>query len=384
MKRIVVLGSTGSIGVSALSVMAEHPDRFAVVALAAATNGDRLVAQARHFLPEVVAIEDERQHAQVARALESLPVRVLSGRAGVMDVARWPTGERVVSAIVGFAGLAPTLAAIQAGKDVALANKESLVVGGQYLMEEVRRTGVALLPVDSEHSAVWQVFRDPERVHRVLLTASGGPFLGWSREQLASVTAAQALAHPTWVMGRKVTVDSSTLMNKGFEVIEAHWLFGLPPERIDVVVHPESTVHSLVEYVDGSVLAQLGTPDMRTPIALALAWPDRVAVDVPRLDLVALGRLTFREPDRALFPCLDLAYHALRCGGTAPAILNGANEIAVDAFLCGRLTFTGIAALVEAVLSSVSVVPALSMDVLQQADRDARASAQAWVARKGL
>ncbi|MBF0426707.1 MAG: 1-deoxy-D-xylulose-5-phosphate reductoisomerase [Magnetococcales bacterium] len=353
-KNIAILGSTGSIGTNTLEVVAANPDRFRVVALAGGHNVHRLVEQTRRFHPEAVAVADAEAAAWLARELADEPVRVLSGPQGVSTAATWESASLVMSAIVGGAGLPPTLAAVRAGKDIALANKECLVMAGPLFMDEVARHGVRLIPVDSEHSAIFQVFSQKNAIRRLILTASGGPFLGWKRTQLTAITPEQALAHPKWNMGRKISIDSATLMNKGLEVIEAHWLFGVPTERIEVVVHPDSIVHSLVEYVDGSILAQMGVPDMRTPIAVALAFPERVPVPVPSLDLVTQGRLLFHPtPAREDFPCLGLAYDALNMGGAAPTVLNAANEVAVAAFLEGALPFLGIARVIEQALESL-------------------------------
>ncbi|MEO5376452.1 MAG: 1-deoxy-D-xylulose-5-phosphate reductoisomerase [Magnetococcus sp. DMHC-6] len=355
-KNIAILGSTGSIGVSTLDVIATHPDRFRAIALAAGRNSQLLIAQAKRFHPQVVAMHDIEAAREVAFELSGLGIEVLVGAEGIAAVGAWDGVHMTVSAIVGGDGLLPTMAAIRAGKEIALANKECLVMAGALFKREMEQHKGSLIPVDSEHSAIFQVlnngqvtpklgegvgkgghFVNPGRqsgFRELILTASGGPFRGWSREQLAQVTPTQALAHPNWKMGPKISIDSATLMNKGLEVIEAYWLFGVELDRIQVVVHPESIVHSMVSYADGSVLAQMGVPDMRTPIAVALAWPERIAVPVKPLDLAALGRLTFfGTPDPLVFPCLGLSYQALRQGGAAPAILNAANEVAVAAFL---------------------------------------------------
>lgn len=345
MKRLVVLGSTGSIGEQTLSVAESFPGRFEVVALGAGRNVPKLADQVRRFRPKLVSVAD----AEGARELEARVgrgrVEIAVGEAGLEAVAVAPA-ELVVAGLVGAVGLRPTLAAIRAGRDVALANKEVLVMAGALVVREVRQRGVRLLPVDSEHSAVFQALEGQrsEDLRRIVLTASGGPFRTWPAERMARATVAEALAHPNWDMGPKITIDSATLTNKGLEVIEARWLFDAPPERIDVVVHPQSIVHSLVEFVDGSVLAQLGLPDMRVPIALALSHPERLPLEAPRLDLAALGRLDFEAPDTKRFPSLELAYAALRGGEAAPAVLNAANEVSVDAFLGGRIGFPGIAA----------------------------------------
>ncbi|ABK44354.1 1-deoxy-D-xylulose 5-phosphate reductoisomerase [Magnetococcus marinus MC-1] len=376
-KGIAILGSTGSIGVNTLDVCAQHPDRYRVVALSAGQNSARMIAQAKHFRPEVVAMADTKAAAEVTEALAGENIRVLAGEEGVIEVASWASAQMTVSAIVGGAGLRPTLAAIRARKDIALANKECLVMAGSLFMAEIGRYQVRLIPVDSEHSAIFQVFQNSNWMRRLVLTASGGPFRGWRRQQLHGVTPAQAVAHPNWSMGRKISVDSSTMMNKGLEVIEAHWLFGLPAEQIDVVVHPQSIVHSMVEYQDGSVLAQMGVPDMRTPIAVALAWPERIPTTVKSLDLPKLGQLDFYDkPDKRDFPCLELAYEALRRGGIAPVVLNAANEIAVAAFLEGAIGYLEIADLIVKTMDYLGHAPIESIDHLFAVDLQARMTAQ--------
>ncbi len=352
-KRLSLLGSTGSIGEQTLAVAQAAPTRFEVVALGAGRSVDKLAEQVRRFRPALVSVADEAGAAELRERIGAQRVEVLVGDEGLAAVAEHPA-DIVVSALVGAVGLAPTLAAIRAGRNVALANKEVMVMAGALVMREVQARGVALLPVDSEHSAIFQALSGQriEDVARLILTASGGPFRTWTAEQIAEASVEQALNHPNWDMGPKITIDSATLMNKGLEVIEARWLFGIPPERVDVVVHPQSIVHSLVEFVDSSVLAQLGLPDMRVPIAVALAHPERIALDLPALDLPELGRLDFETPDRKRFPCLELAFEALRADEAAPAVLNAANEIAVAAFLDGRLRFPEIAATNGAVLNS--------------------------------
>ena len=387
MKRLAVLGSTGSIGEQTLAVVEAFPERFRVTALGAGRNVEKLAAQVRQFAPELVAVADADAARGLRERLAGARVEIAVGPAGLEDVARAPA-DLVVSGLVGAVGLAPTLAALAAGRDVALANKEVLVMAGALVMREVRRRGVALLPVDSEHSAIFQALAGQRRedVARLVLTASGGPFRTWDAERIARATPEEALAHPNWEMGPKITIDSATLMNKGLEVIEAHWLFDVSPERVDVVVHPQSIVHSLVEFVDGQVLAQLSVPDMRAPIAFALSAPERLPLDLPRLDLAAVGRLEFEAPDRKRFPCLDLAWAALAGGEAAPAVLNAANEVAVRAFLDRRVPFPAIAATNEAVLAShlarrgVGDVAGLG-DVLE-ADAWARARAAEELARR--
>lgn len=386
MKRVVVLGSTGSIGEQALDVMARFPERFRVTALAAGRKVRRLAEQARQHRPELVSVGDAAGAAELRAALGELPVEVVHGEAG-LEAAALREADVVVAGLVGAVGLRPTLAALRAGRRVALANKEVLVMAGALVMREAARAGAELLPVDSEHSAIFQALAGQRRedVARVVLTASGGPFRTWSAERIAGASREEALRHPNWSMGPKITIDSATLMNKGLEVVEARWLFELPPERVGVVVHPESIVHSLVEYVDGSVLAQLGLPDMRAPIALALAWPERLPLELPRLDLAALGRLHFEEPDLARFPCLGLAYEALRGGEAAPAALNAANEVSVAAFLAGEVPLPAIAATNAAVLERFLAGPAAplrDLDDVLAVDLWARRAARERLAKE--
>jgi 1-deoxy-D-xylulose-5-phosphate reductoisomerase len=381
---VSVLGATGSIGVSTLDVLGRHPDRYRVVALTANRDVEKLAAQCRRFRPQVAAMADPAAAGELARSLADIPeVTVLAGVEGLCEAARHADADQVMAAIVGAAGLLPTLAAVEAGKRILLANKETLVVAGQLFMDAVRQHGAQVLPIDSEHNAVFQCLpadfgRGLGRVgvRRILLTASGGPFRTHGREQLADVTPQQACAHPNWDMGRKISVDSATMMNKGLEVIEARWLFDAAPEQIQVVVHPQSVIHSMVEYQDGSVLAQLGNPDMRTPIAHALAWPARIDSGVSSLNLFDIARLDFEAPDLERFPCLALAYQAIRAGGSAPAVLNAANEVAVAAFLDNRLGFTAIPAVIEAVLEQLPGGDADSLDALLAADAEARALAE--------
>jgi 1-deoxy-D-xylulose-5-phosphate reductoisomerase len=383
-KGLVVLGSTGSIGLSTLDVARRHPDRFRVVALAAQSNHPRLLQQCLEFLPEAAALADPRAAAALAAGVAShgLPTRVLSGPEGLVEAAAWPAGGYVMAAIVGAAGLEPTLAAARAGRRVLLANKESLVCAGPLLMEAVERHGAELVPIDSEHNAIFQCLpattpagRRAPGVRRILLTCSGGPFLHTPAEALARVTPEQAVAHPKWRMGRKISVDSATLMNKGLELIEACLLFGVGPALVEVVVHPQSVVHSMVEYVDGSVLAQLGNPDMRTPIAHALGWPERIESGVESLDLVRIGQLGFEPPDLDRFPCLRIARAAAETGGTAPAVVNAANEVAVAAFLDGRMNFGGIPAVIEGVLARHAAAPVSDLAAVLEADAWARSAA---------
>ena len=337
MKRVAILGSTGSVGVQTLSVIAAAPERFQVTALAAGRSIETLAEQVRRFSPQQVAVADEEGAAALrARIGEGIPIAV--GDEGLKAVATHPA-DLVVAALVGAVGLRPTLAAIEAGRDVALANKEVLVMAGALVLRALKQHGGALLPVDSEHSAVFQALSGQRRedLARLVLTCSGGPFRTWSADRIAKATVEEALAHPNWDMGAKITIDSATLMNKALEIIEARWLFDVPPERIDVVIHPQSIVHSLVEFVDRSVIAQLGLPDMRVPIAVALAHPERIPLEIPSLDLAAIGRLDFEEPDRKRFPALDLAARALAGSEAAPAVLNAANEVTVARFLAGDL-----------------------------------------------
>jgi 1-deoxy-D-xylulose-5-phosphate reductoisomerase len=376
-RRIAVLGATGSIGASVLDVVARHPSRFAVHALAAGRQVEPLLALCRQFRPRVAAIADESALPALREGLAAIGcgTQACAGAAAIDELAADPDADTVVAAFVGAAGVSSTLAAARAGKRLLLANKESVVLAGQVLVRMAAEGGATLLPVDSEHNAIFQCLpADGSRggVRRLLLTASGGPFRGRSRESLREVTPAQACAHPNWVMGRKISVDSATLMNKGLEVIEAHHLFGFAADAIEVVVHPQSVIHSLVDYVEGSVLAQLGNPDMRTALAHGLAWPERIDSGVAPLDLAALARFDFEKPDLEAFPCLRLAYDALRAGGSAPATVNAANEVAVEAFLAGRLPFLGIPALVEATLSALPAEPADSLDVLLGVDARAR------------
>lgn len=375
---IVILGSTGSVGRQAVDVIERLPGRFRAVALAAGRDGATLLEQVRRLRPEAVALADPEAGRQWAPHLEREGVRVLVGPGAAEEVAAWPGAARVLSAITGAAGLRPTLAALRAGRDVALANKESLVVAGQLVTRLAAERGARLLPVDSEHSALFQCLegRNPAEVERLILTASGGPFRGWDRRRLAAVTPEEAVHHPTWRMGAKISVDSATLMNKGLEVIEAHWLFGLPASRIDVLVHPQSIVHGLVEFRDGAVAGVLGVPDMRQPIEYALCYPERGPRLVRRLDLASVGSLTFEPPDTDAFPCLSLAYEALKAGGTAPAVLNAANEEAVQAFLARRISLPAIADVVAAVLARHRPEPADTLDRVLAADRWAREEAR--------
>ncbi len=378
---VAILGATGSIGTNTLEVIARHDGRFRPIALTANRQVDRLFEQCIRHRPDYAVMVDEDCAQRLRDRLRktNVPVEVLSGRKGLERVATLPEVDQVMAAIVGAAGLESTLAAAAAGKRILLANKEALVMSGRIFMDTVRKNGAELLPVDSEHNAIFQCMPgNRERglsangVSKILLTASGGPFRTTPLEHLIDITPEQACAHPNWDMGRKISVDSATMMNKGLEVIEACWLFDANPDQIDVVLHPQSVIHSLVQYTDGSVLAQLGNPDMRTPIAHALAWPQRIDSGVAPLDLFAVGRLDFEAPDLARFPCLRLAYEAIRAGGTAPAILNAANEVAVEAFLERRLGFMAIPEVIEATLEHVSASPAEDLETILSDDAAAR------------
>ncbi len=395
MKRIAILGSTGSIGTSTLDVVARHPDRFSVTALAAGRNDPLLLEQCLAFRPAFAVMHDAAaaQRLEAALRAKGSATEVHQGGAAMEAIVARDDVDVVMAAIVGAAGLPATLAAARAGKQVLLANKEALVMSGALFMQAVAQGHATLLPIDSEHSAIFQSLprgfacgRAGEvgraGVRRILLTASGGPFRTTPIDRLARVTPQQAVAHPNWVMGQKISVDSATMMNKGLEVIEAHWLFGAPLEAIQIVVHPQSVIHSMVEYLDGSVVAQLGAPDMRTPIACALAWPERIESGVAPLDFTTLGSLEFERLDALRFPCVSLAREAIRQGGTAPAALNAANEIAVEAFLGGRLPFTGIAEVIDQVLGEANVEPLASLDQVYAADVEARALASRFIARR--
>lgn len=387
-QNLTLLGSTGSIGVSTLDVVRRHPDRYRVFALCAHTQVGKLFEQCLEFKPRFAVVRDGGLAADLSgRCREAgLAIEVLSGVEALVRMASAPEVDTVMAAIVGAAGLEPTLAAARTGKRILLANKEALVMAGEIFVRTVQENGATLLPVDSEHNAIFQSLPSEfsgdlsERgVRRILLTASGGPFRNATLESLQDVTPEAACAHPNWVMGRKISVDSATMMNKGLEVIEAHWLFAVPPEEIQVVVHPQSVIHSMVEYADGSVLAQLGNPDMRTPIAHALAYPDRIEAGVEPLDLFKIGRFDFEAPDFERFPCLRLAYDALAEGGTAPAILNAANEVAVESFLDRRLPFLGIPRLIAATLDALPARAEGCLDDVLAADGEARRLASRMV-----
>jgi len=389
-QNIAILGATGSIGASTLDVIARHPSRFRVAALTAHRQVDELAALCMRHRPDTVCVADAA-HAPLLRerlAGAGVGCRVLAGEAGLVEVASLPQVDCVMAAIVGAAGLRATLAAARAGKKLLLANKEALVIAGPVFMETVRASGAMLLPIDSEHNAIFQClppFASGELaakgIRKILLTGSGGPFRSRARADLHRVTPDEACAHPNWVMGRKISVDSATMMNKGLEIIEARWLFGASPEQIQVVVHPQSVVHSMVEYADGSVIAQLGHPDMRTPIAQALAYPERIEAGVSSLDLFRIGALSFEQPDFERFPALNLAYAALRSGGAAPATLNAANEVAVAAFLERRLPFLRITAVIEETLAGLPPSPLVTLEDVLAADARARARANQVIAR---
>ncbi|MCP4127512.1 MAG: 1-deoxy-D-xylulose-5-phosphate reductoisomerase [Gammaproteobacteria bacterium] len=393
MVGITILGSTGSIGKSTLDVLRLHPTSYEVIALTANGNGEELLLQCAEFQPRyaVLADQDAASTIQSRLSAESPNTELLTGAEALEFVAQLPEAEYVMAAIVGAAGLLPALAAARAGKRLLLANKEALVMSGSLFLEEARRHGAQILPIDSEHNAVFQCMppgyaKGLSRVgvKRILLTASGGPFRTMPMEQLSGVTPEQACAHPNWAMGRKISVDSATMMNKGLEVIEACLLFNAAPDRVEVVLHPQSIIHSLVEYSDGSTLAQMGNPDMRTPIAHALAWPDRIESGVAGLDLFSVGRLDFEPPDEVRFPCLALAYRAIREGGTAPAVLNAANEVAVEAFLNARISFTAIPEIIESVMDQTPVTEALNLDQILDADQQARSMADQAIVNKNL
>lgn len=377
-RRLAIIGATGSIGRQTLEVVGGHPDQFRVVTLAAGGNVDLLEEQCRRFHPEVVAVRDQKAAAELRRRLAEERVSVYGGSEGLLAAVTAGEADLVVMAVVGAAGLPLTLAAIAAGKDVALANKETLVAGGELVIRAARERGIRLIPIDSEHSAIQQCLAGSRaaEVKRLLLTASGGPFRGFTRERLGGVTPEMALAHPTWAMGPKITVDSATLMNKGLEVIEAHWLFGVPYDRIDVVVHPQSIIHSMVEFIDGSFLAQMGPPDMRRPIQYALTYPHRLTADWPGLDLVQAAGLTFEPVDDRTFTSLRLAYEAGRAGGTATAVLSAADEVAVGLFLERRIGFLDIERVVEEVLLRHIPQPAPTLAGIMAADEWARSEAK--------
>lgn len=390
--QVTVLGATGSIGLSTLDVIARHPDRYAVFALTGFSRLAELRALCLVHRPRFAVAADEIQAGVLQQQLreDGLTTQVMSGEGGLSEVAAHPETDVVMAAIVGAAGLKPTLAAVQSGKRVLLANKEALVMSGALFMRALRDSGAVLLPIDSEHNAIFQCLPSTYSqglgsvgVRRILLTASGGPFREFAPERLIEVTPEQACAHPNWSMGRKISVDSASMMNKGLELIEACWLFDAHPNQVEVVIHPQSVIHSMVDYVDGSVLAQLGNPDMRTPIAHALAWPERIESGVSALDLLQIGRLDFQAPDDSRFPCLQLARQSAENGGTAPAMLNAANEVAVEAFLNRRIRFTEIASIIDDVLNREAPVAVGCLEDVLAADRCARERAGQWLDRNG-
>ena len=374
MKQIAILGSTGSIGTQTLDVVRQHPNEFSVYALSAHRSLDLLIQQALEFNPAVVCIADERLYQPLREALSDLPIKVMAGEQAIAEMVTMPAIDVVVAAMVGYAGLRPTIEAIKAKKTIALANKETLVVAGEIICRLSKRHQVSILPVDSEHSAIFQclVGEDMHSVEKLLLTASGGPFRTFTYEQMQHVTAAQALQHPNWEMGAKITIDSASMMNKGFEVIEARWLFDIPVEKIQVLVHPQSVIHSAVQFVDGSVKAQLGTPDMRIPIQYALTYPARWLSDVPRLDLFAVKQLTFEEPDMQRFPNLRLAYEAMEKGGNMPCILNAANEVVNLAFREGKCGFLQMSEVIEQTMATTSFITEPTYEDYVQTDKEAR------------
>jgi 1-deoxy-D-xylulose-5-phosphate reductoisomerase len=379
MKRLAILGSTGSIGVNTLDIVRQFPDQFEVVSLSAGLNIQLLKQQILQFRPKVVSLINKGLSEALRRDLSSVPVEIVHGVEGLIRVATHPDVDQVVSALVGAVGLIPTLSAIKTGKTIALANKEALVMAGKIMMEEARQNHVQILPIDSEHSAIFQSLLGHRRedVCRIILTASGGPFFKLPVHELEGVTAREALQHPNWKMGRKITIDSASLMNKGLEVIEAHWLFDIPVEKIDVQIHPQSVIHSMVEYIDGSIVAQMGITDMRVPISYALSFPHRLHLNLPRLNLFRKGDLTFFPPDPERFPCLTLAYRSIEIGETMPAILNAANEVAVSAFLEGSLKFTDLPLLIQQVMNEHEVKPVQTIEDILRADQWGREKAKA-------
>lgn len=371
-KKIAILGSTGSIGTQALQVIEEHSDLYEAYVLTANRSADKLIEQARRFKPEAVVIADETFYESVRDALADLPIKVYAGANALCEVVQDRNVDIVLASMVGFAGLMPTISAIKAGKAIALANKETLVVAGELINGLANEYKVPILPVDSEHSAIFQCLEPGNRIEKILLTASGGPFRKCSLEEIAKVTKDQALAHPTWKMGSKITIDSATMMNKGFEVIEAKWLFGVAPEQIQVVVHPQSVIHSMVQFEDGAVKAQLGMPDMRLPIQYAFSYPKRLRSSFDRLDFFKLGGMTFEEPDMERFRCLALAYEALKQGGNMPCIVNAANEVVNRAFLEDKISFLRMSEVIEETMKKVSFDASPDLDVYMDTDRVAR------------
>jgi len=382
MKRITILGSTGSIGRSTLDVISRNSSQFKAVALVAGKNVDLLEEQIRAFRPDVAAVADERTAEDLSRRVSG--VRILFGPDGVNQAAAYESADLVISAIVGSAGLLPTITAVRAGKDIGLANKEALVMAGSIVMQEAKRSGIRIIPVDSEHSAVYQCLegRKKEEIKRIVLTASGGPFVNRGKHELAGITAEDALKHPNWSMGRKISIDSATLMNKGLEVIEACWLFDVEPDRVDVLIHPQSIVHSMVEFRDRTFLAQMSMPDMRAPIAYALSWPERLDTPIHGLELDRIGNLTFKKPDHDCFPCLSYAYEAIRAGGTVPAVLNAANEVAVHAFLDKRIGFNDIPAVIRRTVREHTTKTFPTLPDVLNADEWARETTEAYIKEK--
>lgn len=379
MKRIAVLGSTGSIGKSTLDVISRNQDKFRVVALTAGKNIDLLKEQIDTFKPELVAVADRETADLLSRRTNR--TEILSGSEGINSVASYDNSDLIISAIVGSAGLIPTITAIRTGKTVGLANKEALVMAGEIVINEAKKNNTRIIPVDSEHSAVFQCMGGHKKseIKRIILTASGGPFVNRNREELHSVNAEDALKHPNWSMGRKITIDSATLMNKGLEVIEAGWLFDIAAEKISVLIHPQSIVHSMVEFTDGSIISQMSVPDMRCPIAYALSYPDRVEDAIPGLELEKIEALTFKKPDTDTFPCLSFAYDAMRAGGTMPCVLNAANEIAVNSFLLNRIGFNDMPVIIRKVMDSHEVRSSASLEDILEADRSAREKAEHYI-----
>jgi len=386
MKRLAILGSTGSIGVNTLDIVRQFPERFEVISLSAGLNTQLLKEQILQFRPKMVSVLNKELSEALQRELPGISVKIVHGVEGLIQVATHPEVDQVVSAIVGAVGLIPTLSAIKTGKSIALANKEPLVMAGKIVMEEAKRSQSQILPVDSEHSAIFQALlgHRKEGVHRLILTASGGPFLSLPFSRLHEVTVKEALRHPHWEMGKKITIDSASLMNKGLEVIEAHWLFNIPVEKIVVLIHPQSVIHSMVEYIDGSIITQMGITDMRIPISYALSFPERLNLNLPPLDLQKSEALTFSLPDPERFPCLKLAYRSIEIGETMPTILNAANEVAVSAFLEGSLKFTEIPLLLQRVMEEHEVKPFHTIEDILKADHWARERSKAFLEGRKL
>ena len=378
-KRIAILGSTGSIGTQALQVIDEHSDLYEAYVITANNSVIKLIEQARKYVPEAVVIANEQHYAEVRDALADLPIKVYAGEDALCEVVQDDNVDIVLASMVGFAGLRPTISAIKAGKMIALANKETLVVAGELINSLASEYKVPIIPVDSEHSAIFQCLEPGNKIEKILLTASGGPFRKYSKEELKTVTKAQALAHPTWNMGDKITIDSATLMNKGFEVIEAKWLFGLKPEQIEVVVHPQSVIHSMVQFEDGAVKAQLGVPDMRLPIQYAFSYPQRLKASFDRLDFFQMRELTFEKPDTDRFPCLRLAFESLRRGGNMPCIVNAANEIVNRAFIEDCIPYEKISEVIESAMHHIAFSSDSSLDTYLQTDRETREYAKSLI-----